>query len=60
MTAARRERMSVSRWARLKLTVAASRSWPADYFDLFGALSESDMERPSQGEVSLDLERNTL
>ena len=58
--AARREKTSVSHWAREHLTQAARRSWPAGYFALFGALADSDLERPAQGGFPDDAPRREL
>ena len=58
--AARREKVSVSRWAREKLAQAASRAWPPGYFELFGALADSDLERPPQGDWNKDADREEI
>jgi hypothetical protein len=59
-TAAERERLSVSKWARQKLTEAANRAWPEDYFELFGALRDTEFERPDQGAFDDDAARKEL
>ena len=59
-TAARREKLSVSRWACLRLTQAAHRAWPKDYFELFGALKGAALERPPQGAPERDVRRKSL
>lgn len=58
--AARREKTSVSRWARDHLAEAARRSWPPGYFDLFGSLADAGFERASQGDWGQDIERETV
>lgn len=58
--AAQRDHLSVSRWARSKLVDGLTKAWPSGYFALFGALADSDLERPPQGEVGGDLTRETL
>ncbi len=57
---ARRERVSVSNWARTRLTEAVRHTWPEDYFTLFGALDDSDLARPPQSDLAMDVERQTL
>ena len=59
-TSAQKAKMSVSRWARTKLTEASTHEWPADYFRLFGSLSEEDLKRPNQGQFIDDLSRRKL
>ena len=57
---ARRERVSVSKWARQRLSDAAHHAWPEDYFSLFGALRDSDLVRPSQTDLAADVGRQEL
>ncbi len=45
--AARRAETSVSRWARERLQDVFDTEWPEGYFELLGALSDSDLERPA-------------
>jgi hypothetical protein len=59
-SAARRDRTSVSRWARARLCEGLQHAWPPDYFALFGALRESGLERPPQGAFADDAPRGTL
>lgn len=58
--AARRQHMSLSRWARTRLTAAAGESWPDGYFNLFGSLAGEAFERPPQGDGANDLKRKGL
>ncbi len=44
---AKREHVSVSLWARRRLSEAVRHTWPQDYFELFGALRDSDLTRPA-------------
>lgn len=48
--AARRENLSLSRWAREHLSEAATErpAWPEDYFNLFGALDDDTFEAPPE------------
>jgi hypothetical protein len=57
---ARREHVSVSNWAKRRLCEAVRHTWPADYFKLFGALSDSDLSRPHQSDLATDAERQAL
>jgi hypothetical protein len=57
---ARRERVSVSNWARCRLSEAVRHTWPEDYFSLFGALRSSDFMRPPQTDMAADLPRQEL
>jgi hypothetical protein len=59
-SAARRERLSVSRWASVHLGAAARRAWPQDYFGLFGSLSDCDFQRAPQGDFAKDAPREAL
>jgi hypothetical protein len=59
-SAARRERLSVSKWASQHLGAAARRTWPKDYFALFGSLADCGFERAAQGEPGLDTPREAL
>jgi hypothetical protein len=57
---AKREHVSVSLWARKRLCEAIRHTWPRDYFDLFGALHDSDLARPAQGDPKADSPRKSL
>lgn len=57
---AKRENISVSRWARNRLCEAVHHAWPRGYFDLFGTLAESDLSRPPQADLGVDAERGGL
>ena len=45
--AAKAGHLSLSKWVRNKLTRNLKSHWPEDYFELFGALKEGDIERPA-------------
>ncbi len=57
---ARREHISVSKWARRRLCEAVRHTWPPDYFKVFGALDEADLARPPQADLSADASRKAL
>ena len=57
---ARQEKGSVSSWVRRRLTTALDVGWPAGYFDLFGSLKNSGLERPAQIPWDKDRKRAEL
>ena len=57
---AKRERVAVSNWARRRLCEAVRDTWPNDFFAVFGALRDSDLERPSQAAFATDAKRQEL
>ena len=57
---AKRENVSVSLWARRRLTEAVRHTWPKDYFELFGALRDSGLTRPAEGDSKADSPRRQL
>ena len=57
---ARREHVSVSKWARRRLCEAVRHTWPPEYFEFFGALADSDLSRPSQSDMPADASRRAL
>lgn len=59
-SAARTDKVSVSRWARARLCESLRRAWPPDYFALFGALRDSGLERPRQGTYADDAKRRAF
>ncbi len=57
---AKREHVSVSNWARRRLCEAVRDTWPNDFFTAFGALRESDLDRPPQPSFASDVKRQEL
>ena len=57
---AKREKISVSLWARRRLGEAVRHAWPRDYFELFGVLRDSDLTRPLQGRLTDDTPRKSF
>lgn len=57
---ARREKLSLSEWARVKLSAGLKATWPAGYSDLFGALKDDSMQRPPQTSSQDDTQRKAL
>ncbi len=58
--AARKTGTSVSAWVKERLTEALDDKWPPGYFDLFGKLADSGLERPVQPRMILDAKRESL
>ena len=58
--AAKAGKLSVSRWVREQLTESLERSWPDDYFSLFGRLASDDLERPHELDFADDAPREEL
>ncbi len=46
--AAKNADSSVSQWVVARLTEALQKTWPENYFDLFGSLRGADLERPPE------------
>jgi hypothetical protein len=59
-SAAKREHSSVSHWVKTKLASVLHDSWPTDYFSLFGALGDDDLQRPKELDGNLDVRRESL
>ena len=54
VTAAKQNHQSISRWVKKTLLTRMTSVWPEKYFELFGALSDRDLERPKQRAFSGD------
>jgi hypothetical protein len=54
--AAEQEGKSVSEWVRDRLNNSLEEQWPDEYFDVFGALEENDLQRPEQ--IPFDRDRS--
>lgn len=52
--------VSVSSWVRGTLERALGNQWPDRYFELFGALADSGLERPPQPQTDTDAPRAAL
>jgi len=58
--AAKIEHISISRWVRNKLTKALEHKWPKNYETVFGALSDTNLERPPILSFKKDKKRESL
>lgn len=53
--AAKREALSLSRWARGKLLAAAGApEWPADYSEVLGSIHDEDFVAPAESALGQD------
>ena len=59
--AAKREHESISRWVKKRLVTSLQHTWPANYFELFGALADDEtFRRPPPPSWSHDARRQRL
>ena len=58
--AARREKKSVSNWARDHLDEVVASKWPKDFFKYFGCIKDPTFKRPPQGSFADDIPRKSL
>jgi hypothetical protein len=58
--AAAREKSSVSGWVKKRLIQSLEEQWPEEYFELFGALGEDDLHRPSETGFMADAPREQI
>ncbi len=58
--AARAAGVSVSKWVKQQLEVALADRWPADYFNLFGSLADTDLPAPDELCFEQDTPRESL
>ena len=59
-TEAKRAHLSLSKWVQGKLVGTLNKSWPAGYFDLFGAVDAEDFKRPEQSQLRNDVRKASL
>ena len=57
--AAKNANSSVSQWVKARLTEALQKTWPENYFELFGSLRGSDLERPPELRFEDDSRRDS-
>jgi hypothetical protein len=58
--AARKDKSSLSKWARKAFTRELKNGWPEGYAHLFGALADVDIRRPPQPRWEDDVPREPL
>ena len=58
--AAARQRVSISKWVAEQIRARLDPAYPADFADLFGAVTDSTFKRPAQLPFSRDSRREEL
>jgi hypothetical protein len=58
--AASLEKSSVSKWAKSRLIQSLECQWPPDYFSLFGALAENNLQAAPKLDFAQDAPRESL
>ncbi len=58
--AARKQRISISKWVAQNIRAVLDPAYPADFAGLFGSVSDRSFSRPGQPEQNLDSTRETL
>ncbi len=59
-SAARKSRVSVSKWVRSRIRTSVESSWPPGYFDLQGSITDSGFTRPEQLDTGTDMPREKM
>ena len=57
---AKREGQSISKWVKSRISESIEKDWPADYFSLFGSIDDKSFDRPSQGKLNDNANRQSL
>ena len=57
---AKNEHKSLSKWVRLKIKNAIDKTWPENYFNLFGSVEDKQFKRPKELELKSDLIKEKL
>jgi hypothetical protein len=52
--------VSISKWVREKIEIALRDEWPQSFFELFGAIGETDLEKPKKLNFATDVPRTKL
>jgi len=58
--AAARQRVSISKWVAEQIRARLEPVYPADFADLFGAVTDSNFKRPAQPQFNRDSRREEL
>ena len=59
-TMAKNERKSISKWVRLRIKKSIEKTWPENYFTLFGRVKDKKFERPKGLKLKNDVTREKL
>ncbi|NCN09037.1 MAG: toxin-antitoxin system, antitoxin component [Leptospira sp.] len=58
--AAKKEKVSISQWAKSKLINSFENTWPDQYFHLYGSIQDESFEKPNQLDFQEDQVRDKL
>jgi len=59
-TMAKREKKSISKWVRLRIKKSMEKTWPENYFSLFGSMTDKKFIRLKEREFKNDAHREEL
>lgn len=59
-TAAKKEKISISQWVRIKIQSSLDKNWPEDYFNLFGSIKDKSFSEPKKLNFTTDAKREEL
>jgi hypothetical protein len=59
-TMAKREKKSISKWVRLRIKKSMEKTWPENYFSLFGSVTDKKFIRLKEIEFKNDAHREEL
>lgn len=59
-TLAKKEKKSISKWVRLRIKKSMDKTWPDDFFSLFGSVTDKKFVRPDELELKIDVPREKL
>ncbi|EMI66380.1 toxin-antitoxin system, antitoxin component, ribbon-helix-helix domain protein [Leptospira noguchii str. 1993005606] len=55
--AAKKEKISISQWVRVKIQSSLDKNWPDDYFNLFGSINDDSFTKPKKLKFTTDAPR---
>ncbi|EKR55187.1 hypothetical protein [Leptospira interrogans] len=58
--AAKKEKISISQWVRVKIQSSLENIWPENYFQLFGSIQDQSFSEPKKLKFKADLKRENL
>ena len=59
-TLAKNERKSISKWVRLRIKKSIEKTWPENYFTLFGRVTDKKFARPKGLKLKNDVTREKI
>ena len=57
---AKNERKSISKWVGLRIKNSIEKTWPENYFSLFGRVTDKKFKRPKEVSLKNDITRENL